>query len=314
MPSGNKALITASSDGGARSATPFLLAGGRPPGSYEGRPASTAKGVVHVHLRGRGRAVSRAPGAAGTAAADPAVLYRSSADHGRTWSDSKQIEEGNSASATTASGGCGPTRNSDNLYAVCYGHTNPAAAVPRTTATSNFVCRTIGLEVGGPGGGQRRLRVAERAAHAPQPVRRPNGRLDIVWMDTTTAPSRGHHDPAAERSSTSATRTSTTRTRRPGAHVSPRHQDHRPDHRPALRHLAGQRRHPGPTGILLDRRGRLLHWQDSATATARLGRRHYFASLRMPGRSGRRHPGRRRRGRAEWLLHRAGLAIGMAWP
>jgi hypothetical protein len=53
VPSGNKALIAASSDGGQTFGRPFSLREGDPQGSYEGRPAVDGKGVVHVTFAGR---------------------------------------------------------------------------------------------------------------------------------------------------------------------------------------------------------------------------------------------------------------------
>jgi hypothetical protein len=191
--SGNKALIAASSDGGRTFAKPFSLREGDPQGSYEGRPAVDSKGVVHVTFAGRGRV---APPPPGTPPPDPAplppirtVLYRSSADHGQTWSEAKQIEEGNSGFGHNRKWGLRADPNSDNLYAVWYGHPNPRAAVPADD-------RDVYLRVSHDSGKTWEDRVVVNDDSASPNVQHmhpnlsvaPNGRLDIVWMDTRNSP------------------------------------------------------------------------------------------------------------------------------
>jgi hypothetical protein len=193
VPSGNKALITASSDGGRTFGTPFSLREGDPQGSYEGRPAVDGKGVVHVTFAGRGRVVPPPPG---TPPPDPAplppirtVLYRSSGDHGRTWSDAKPIEEGNSGFGHNRKWGLRADPNSDNLYAVWYGHPNPRAAVPADD-------RDVYLRVSRDSGRTWEDRVVVNDDEPSVNVQHmhpglsvaPNGRLDIVWMDSRNSP------------------------------------------------------------------------------------------------------------------------------
>ncbi|MGI8806482.1 MAG: sialidase family protein [Acidimicrobiales bacterium] len=190
VPSGNKALIVASSDGGRTFAKPFSLREGDPQGSYEGRPAVDGKGVVHVTFAGRGRAVPPAdPAAPPPPPPIRTVLYRSSADHGQTWTDAKQIEEGNAAFSHNRKWGLRADPNSDNLYAVWYGHPNPRAALPADD-------RDVYLRVSRDSGRtwEDRVVVNDDADVAnvhhmhPNLSVAPNGRLDIVWMDSRNSP------------------------------------------------------------------------------------------------------------------------------
>ena len=190
VPSGNKALIAASSDGGRTFGKPFSLREGDPQGSYEGRPAVDGNGVVHVTFAGRGRTVPN-PDAAAPPPLPPVrtVLYRSSGDHGQTWSDPKQIEEGNAPFSHNRKWGLRADPNSNNLYAVWYGHPNPRAALPADD-------RDIYLRVSRDSGRtwEDRVVVNDDAdmpnVHHMHPNLSvaPNGRLDIVWMDSRNSP------------------------------------------------------------------------------------------------------------------------------
>ncbi|MEA2843987.1 MAG: hypothetical protein QOJ69_1658, partial [Actinomycetota bacterium] len=190
VPSGNKALITASNDGGKTFGKPFSLREGDPQGSYEGRPAVDGKGVVHVTFAGRGRVVPNAdPAAPPPLPPIRTVLYRSSSDHGQTWSDSKQIEEGNAAFSHNRKWGLRADPNSDNLYAVWYGNPNPRAALPADD-------RDVYLRVSHDSGKTWEDRVVVNDDSAMPNVQHmhpnlsvaPNGRLDIVWMDSRNSP------------------------------------------------------------------------------------------------------------------------------
>jgi hypothetical protein len=189
VPSGNKALISSSSDGGRTFGRPFSLREGDPQGSYEGRPAVDGKGVVHVTFAGRGRAETPPAGQPAPPPPIRTVLYRSSADHGQTWSEAKQIEEGNAAFSHNRKWGLRADPNSDNLYAVWYGHPNPRAALPADD-------RDVFVRVSHDSGRtwEDRVVVNDNAAtpnaHAMHPNLSvaPNGRLDIVWMDTRNSP------------------------------------------------------------------------------------------------------------------------------
>jgi hypothetical protein len=187
--SGNKALIAASTDGGRTFAKPFSLREGDPQGSYEGRPAVDSKGVVHVTFAGRGRVAPLPPG---TPPPDPAplppirtVLYRSSADHGQTWTDAKQIEEGNSSFSFNRKWALKADPNSDNLYAVWYGNPNPRANFPGDD-------RDVYLRVSHDSGKTWEDRVVVNDDSATPNAQHmhpglsvaPNGRVDIVWMDS----------------------------------------------------------------------------------------------------------------------------------
>jgi len=189
VPSGNKALIVASSDGGRTFDRPFSLREGDPQGSYEGRPAVDGKGVVHVTFAGRGRAVPPPEGQPAPPPPVRTVLYRSSADHGRTWTEAKQIEEGNAAFSHNRKWGLRADPNSDNLYAVWYGHPNPRAALPADD-------RDVYLRVSRDSGRTWEDRVVVNDDSEQPNVHHlhpnlsvaPNGRLDIVWMDSRNSP------------------------------------------------------------------------------------------------------------------------------
>ena len=189
VPSGNKALISSSNDGGRTFGRPFSLREGDPQGSYEGRPAVDGKGVVHVTFAGRGRAVPPPEGQPAPPPPIRTVLYRFSADHGRTWSEAKQIEEGNAAFSHNRKWGLRADPNSDNLYAVWYGHPNPRAALPADD-------RDVYLRVSRDSGKTWEDRVVVNDDSETPNVHHlhpnlsvaPNGRLDIVWMDTRNSP------------------------------------------------------------------------------------------------------------------------------
>lgn len=189
VPSGNKALISSSSDGGRTFGRPFSLREGDPQGSYEGRPAVDSKGVVHVTFAGRGQAVPPPEGQPAPPPPIRTVLYRSSSDHGQSWTDAKQIEEGNAGFSHNRKWGLKADPNSDNLYAVWYGHPNPRAALPADD-------RDIYLRVSRDSGRTWEDRVVVNDESALPNVQHlhpnlsvaPNGRLDIVWMDSRNSP------------------------------------------------------------------------------------------------------------------------------
>ena len=186
-PSGNKALISASSDGGKTFATPFSLREGDPQGSYEARPAVDGKGVVHVIFAGRGRVP------AGTDPSTPApirtVLYRYSTDHGKTWAPAKEIEQGNAGFSFDRKWGLKADPNNNNLYAIWYGNPNPRATKPpddteifmRMSYDSGKTWtdrKLINTESNKPG---------VQHYHPGLSVA-PNGRLDVVWYDGRNSP------------------------------------------------------------------------------------------------------------------------------
>lgn len=188
VPSGNKALIAASSDGGRTFGRPFSLREGDPQGSYEGRPAVDGKGVVHVTFAGRGRAE---PAPAGQPAPLPpirSVLYRSSSDHGQTWTDAKQIEEGNAGFAHNRKWALRADPNSSNLYAIWYGHPNPRAALP---ADDRDVFIRVSRDSGKTWEDRRMVSDADEPnVHHMHPniSLAPNGRIDVVWVDNRNSP------------------------------------------------------------------------------------------------------------------------------
>ncbi len=190
--SGNKALIASSSDGGKTFGKPFSLREGDPQGSYEGRPAVDGKGVVHVTFAGRGRIAPGPDGQPIVPAPLPpirTVLYRSSSDHGQTWSEAKQIEEGNSSFSFNRKWSLKADPNSDNLYALWYGNPNPRAVFPGDD-------RDVYLRVSHDSGKTWEDRVVVNDDSAvvnnqhmhPGMSIAPNGRLDIVWMDSRNSP------------------------------------------------------------------------------------------------------------------------------
>ena len=191
--SGNKALIMASSDGGRTFDQPFSLREGDPQGSYEGRPAVDGDGVVHVTFAGRGRVAPVPPGTPPPATPPPApirtVLYRSSSDHGRTWSEAKQIEEGNAGFSHNRKWALRADPNSDHLYALWYGHPNPRAALPGDD-------RDVYLRVSRDSGRtwEERILVNDDADQPnvhhmhPNISLAPNGRVDVVWLDNRNSP------------------------------------------------------------------------------------------------------------------------------
>ncbi|HTJ76881.1 MAG TPA: sialidase family protein [Acidimicrobiales bacterium] len=193
--SGNKALITSSDDGGKTFAKPFSLREGDPQGSYEGRPAVDGKGVVHVVFAGRGRVPP------GTDPSVPApirnVLYRSSSDHGRTWTDAREIDQGNAGFSFDRKWALKADPNSDNLYAVWYGNPDPRATRPQAD-------RDIYMRVSHDSGATWEDRVVINTDSAMVNVQHydpnisiaPNGRVDITWYDFRNSPTPEIDKPA----------------------------------------------------------------------------------------------------------------------
>lgn len=189
-PSGNKALIAASSDGGRTFGRPFSLRDGDPQGSYEARPAVDGKGVVHAVFAGRGRVPP------GTDPSTPApirtVLYRSSSDHGATWTDARQIEEGNAGFAFNRKWALKADPNRDSLYVVWYGHPNPRATRPDADRDIWF---RASHDSGRTWSERKVVNTSEPMPNVqhydPSLSIAPNGRLDIVWYD-------GRHSPTPE--------------------------------------------------------------------------------------------------------------------
>ena len=316
VPSGNKALITASNDGGRTFGRPFSLREGDPQGSYEARPAVDGKGVVHVTFAGRGRAVPPPEGQPAPPPPIRTVLYRSSADHGQTWSEAKQIEEGNAAFSHNRKWGLKADPNSDNLYAVWYGHPNPRAALPADD-------RDVYLRVSHDSGRTWEDRVvvndnsATPNAHALHPNLSvaPNGRLDIVWMDTRNSPIPpgtmtplpnvayvGHHDVYYTYSLDQG------RTFAPNIKITDRIIDRR------FGIWQGNADIHGPTGIVSTDDTVYFTWQDSRNGhNTGNGDDTYFASLHLHGIPAAAGTGADDDddGVPSWLLIGAGLAVGM---
>lgn len=321
VPSGNKAMITASSDGGRTWGRPFSLREGDPQGSYEARPAVDGKGVVHVTFAGRGRVPAPPPG---TPPPDPAplppirtVLYRSSGDHGQTWTDAKQIEEGNASFSHNRKWGLKADPNSANLYAVWYGHPNPRAALPADD-------RDVFLRVSHDSGRTWEDRVivnddsAQPNVHHMHPNLSvaPNGRLDIVWMDTRNSPIApgtptplpnvsyvGHQDVYYTYSLDEG------RTFAPNIKITDRIIDRR------FGIWQGNADIHGPTGIVSTDDTVYFTWQDSRNGH-NLGSADdtYFASLHLYGLAPAVGTGAADdddEGVPSWLLIGAGLALGM---
>jgi hypothetical protein len=315
--SGNKALITASSDGGKTWAKPFSLREGDPQGSYEGRPAVDRKGVVHVTFAGRGRVAPLPPG---TPPPDPAplppirtVLYRSSADHGQTWSEAKQIEEGNAGFGHNRKWGLKADPNSDNLYAVWYGHPNP-----RPAATDD---RDVFLRVSHDSGKTWEDRVVVNDDAETPNVQHmhpnlsvaPNGRLDIVWMDSRNSPIPpgtitspgvtyvGHQDVYWTYSLDNG------RTFAPNIKVTDRIIDRR------FGIWQGNADIHGPTGIISTDDAVYFAWQDSRNGTNSTGSADdtYFAKVGLHGPELAAGAPKEDTGVPTPILIGAGLAIGM---
>lgn len=184
VPSGNKALIAASSDGGDTFGEPVSLREWDPQGSYEARPAVDGDGVVHIVSAGRGLRAS---------SDDPppirSVYYRRSADHGATWSDPVMIEEANAGFAFNRKWGLKADPNNDNLYAVWYGHPDPMADKSEDDVD-------IYMRMSYDSGETWTDRTVINTDHELQGVHHyhpnisvaPNGRLDVVWYDQRHSP------------------------------------------------------------------------------------------------------------------------------
>ena len=191
--SGNKALITASSDGGRSFEKPYSLREGDPQGSYEARPSVDGKGVVHAVFAGRGRVP---PATDPSAPAPPPpirnVLYRSSADHGKTWTQAKEIEQGNAGFAFNRKWGLRADPGSDTLYVVWYGTPDPRATRP---SADRDIYMRVSYDSGRTWSDRKLVNgdadLANVQHYDPAISLAPNGRLDVVWYD-------GRHSPTPE--------------------------------------------------------------------------------------------------------------------
>ena len=181
-PSGNKALIAASTDGGRTFAKPFSLREGDPQGSYEARPSVDGKGVVHAVSAGRGRVP------AGTDPAAPApirtVLHRSSSDHGVTWSEAKLVDEANAGFSFNRKWALKADPNSDNLYVAWYGNPDPRATRPSADRDIYF---RVSHDSGKTWSDRQVINTDSNQVNVqhydPSISIAPNGRVDIVWYD-----------------------------------------------------------------------------------------------------------------------------------
>lgn len=184
---GNKALIAASSDGGETFGEPFSLREGDPQGSYEARPAVDRHGWVHVVMPGRGRVPPGTPD--DTPSPIRTVQYRVSKDHGETWSEAVEIEEGNAGFAFNRKWGIRADPGSDTLYVIWYGNPNPRAEYPPDD-------RDIYMRVSRDSGETWSDRIVVNDDHELPDVQHydpgmwvaPNGRLDIAWFDFRHSP------------------------------------------------------------------------------------------------------------------------------
>jgi hypothetical protein len=186
-PSGNKALVASSHDGGHTFAKPFSLREGDPQGSYEARIAVDGKGVVHAVFAGRGRV----PAGTDPNAPPPIrnVLYRSSADHGITWSAAKQIDEGNAGFSFDRKWGLKADPHSDDLYVTWYGNPNPRATRPQDDRDIYFRASYDS----GKTWTDRKVVNTDSALvnvqhYDPYLDVAPDGRLDVVWYDGRNSP------------------------------------------------------------------------------------------------------------------------------
>jgi len=194
-PSGNKALIAASSDGGRTFGRPFSLREGDPQGSYEARPAVDGKGVVHAVFAGRGRVP------AGTDPSTPApirnVLYRSSSDHGKTWTDAKEIDQGNAGFSFDRKWALRADPNGNNLYVVWYGNPNPRATRPQDDRDIYF---RASYDSGRTWTDRKVLNTDADMVNVqhydPSLSIAPDGRLDVVWYDGRNSPTPETDPPA----------------------------------------------------------------------------------------------------------------------
>lgn len=202
VPSGNKALIAASLDGGRTFGQPFSLREGDPQGSYEARPAVDRHGWVHVVMAGRGRADPGQPSPQRT------VTYRVSKDHGKTWSTPYQLDPGNVGFSFDRKWGLRADPNSDTLYAVWYGN-------PNVNATRPADDREIYIRVSKDSGKTWSDRIVVNDDAGVKGVQHydpgiwvaPDGRLDVAWYDFRNSPVPETDLPSATRA---APTTSTT--------------------------------------------------------------------------------------------------------
>ncbi len=187
-PSGNKALIAASTDGGRTFGPPVSLREGDPQGSYEARPAVDRHGTVHTIMAGR----AFVPPGTDPSTPPPirSVNYRYSTDHGRTWSEPRQIEEGNAGFAHNRKWGLKADPRSDTLYAIWYGHPNPRPSLPADE-------RDIYMRISRDSGRTWSDRILVNTDSEPLPGVHhfdpnlsiaPNGRIDVAWFDNRNSP------------------------------------------------------------------------------------------------------------------------------
>jgi hypothetical protein len=311
-PSGNKALLAVSSDGGRTFGQPTSLREGDPQGSYEARPAVDRHGWVHVVMAGRGRADPGQPTPLRT------VTYRVSKDHGKTWSTPYQLDQGNDSFAFDRKWGLRADPNSDTLYAIWYGNLNPKARRPPVgmTPTDQYQDREVYLRVSKDSGKTwsdpilvNDAAYATNQHYDPNISVAPDGRLDITWLDFRNSPVPEHEDPGGNgggandvyyRSTTNAGATFTASIR-----ISDRIIDR------TLGVWSNNSHIHAPVGIVSTDDTVYFTWQDTRNggSPTTSGEDVYFASLRLNGpvkdTASRGHPV------ARWLLVTCGALLGL---
>lgn len=177
----NKALVAASDDGGRTFGEPVNIGGKH--GAYQARIAVGPNGAVHAAIPERGFPFDSEP---------PLIRslnYRGSTDHGQTWSQPTQIDQGNAGFTFARKWGLAVDPETGTLYVVWYGNPDPRASRPADD-------RDIYLRVSTDGGEtwSDRQMVNDEANHEnvqhydPNLSIAPNGRLDIAWLDFRNSP------------------------------------------------------------------------------------------------------------------------------
>lgn len=171
----NRAMLAASTDGGKTFAEPVSL-GDKGESWYEPRPAVDGSGDVHVLIPSRQYSTPEGEDAIRSA------YHRVSTDQGKTWSSPVRVDEGGIGTDFARKWGLVADPDSDTLYVVWYGNTDPRAETPEDD-------RNILLRVSSDSGESwSEPKVVNDKLQGvpnfhPGISLAPDGRIDIAWMD-----------------------------------------------------------------------------------------------------------------------------------
>lgn len=174
-----------------------LAAAGRPrPSSRRHLPPTPARPTIRARWwlgpGGAIHAVIPERGFAKPQSEEPLVRplnHRRSSDHGKTWSEPVEVDQGNAGFSFARKWGLAADPNSATLYVVWYGHPDPRASRPEDD--HDIYLRVSTTDGGDTWSDPERVNDDQRENvqhYDPNMAIAPNGRLDIAWLDFRNSP------------------------------------------------------------------------------------------------------------------------------